>query len=343
MDAYELSLVAALAARRGKPPAQIFVITAEERPLEALGLAASEAVGEELSRAGVELHTGVGVWDPGAREERGRDAFSSVVARVSGRRRRTDDRILLHLKPGAPLTVDRVMFLPAVRGPAIAGVPHDNRGFIPVDDHARIRDAARLYAAGDATALRLKHSTLAASQATAAAEALAAEAGAEITPAPWSPVLWGILTLPPHFPGARGSPWLDGGEPVAHCLWWPPGHVAGRHLAPYLATRDHGIRPGLEWHPNGLRLAVPVTSSPEARSPGAPSEEAVRHDALARQLLAIRRAEYEGEHLGTELKERLREFEQHEWKVIARLEAAGYLSHSSQPRGRSTARASTER
>jgi hypothetical protein len=29
-------------------------------------------------------------------------------------------------------------------------------------------------------------------------------------------------------PAPPGSPWLDDGEPLAHCLWWPPGHVSGR-------------------------------------------------------------------------------------------------------------------
>jgi hypothetical protein len=207
-------------------------------------------------------------------------------------------------------------------------MPRDNRGFIPVDAHARVAGARCSFAAGDATSLSLKHSTLSASQATAAAEAIAAEAGADVTPTPWSPVLHGLLTLPPHFPGARGSPWLDDGEPVTHCLWWPPGHVAGRHLAPYLAASDRGVRPGLGWHPNGVPVAVEVGGEDGAAAEppaAAPSDDAIRRDVLTRQLMAIRRIERDGRQLEHELEGRRREFERHERETIERLEAAGYL------------------
>ena len=54
---------------------------------------------------------------------------------------------------------------------------------------------------------------------------------------PFHPVLRGILLggrKPVHMradPGAGSA--RQGLEP----LWWPPGKVAGRHLAPYLAAR----------------------------------------------------------------------------------------------------------
>jgi len=330
IDAYELSFVASLAARRAGAAPKVFLLTAEDAPLQALGAAAGEAVGAELARAGVELITGVDVRDHAAGEERGRDAFSAMVARVSRRRRQRAARehTVLQLEPGSPLAVDLAVSLPAVYGPAMAGMAHDRSGFVPVDGHCRIPDASGLYAAGDATSLSLKHSTLAASQATAAAEAIAAQAGADVEPNPWSPVLYGILALPPHFPGPPGSPWLDHGEPVTHCLWWPPGHVAGRHLAPYLSSVDPGVRPGLEWHANGLPIAVPVDMDADAQAgapPSVPSEAAVRHDAITRQLMAIHRAEREGAKLEQALERRGREFERHEREVIQRLHAAGYL------------------
>jgi hypothetical protein len=212
----------------------------------------------------------------------------------------------------------------------VAGVPHNAMGFVEVDDHARTAHDPRVYAAGDATALSLKHSTLASSQATAAAEAIAAEAGADITPSPWSAVLYGVLTLPPRFPGPPGSPWLAGGEPATNCLWWPPGHVAGRHLAPYLAEQDPGVRPGLERHPRGLPVAVPLGGEPagHAGRAGIASEEGLRHDALTRQLLALDRAERKGESLGSELQRGLDEVKRHEREVIEKLETAGYLRHA---------------
>jgi sulfide:quinone oxidoreductase len=294
MDAYELAFVARLAAGRAGGGARVLVVTAEDSPVEALGPAASEAVGDELARAGIELVTGVD-------------------------------------EPGSSPAVERVVRLPEAHGPAIAGVTHDARGFMRVDAHARTAHDPRVYAAGDATALLLKHSTLASSQATAAAEAIAAEAGADITPTPWSAVLYGMLTLPPRYPGAPGSPWLADGEPTTNCVWWPPGHVAGRHLAPYLAAGDRGVRPGLERHPAGLPVAAPVGGDAAAGDDGpagASSEEDLRHDALTRQLLALRRAEREGEDLGHDLKRRLDEVERHGQEVIGKLEAAGYLRHA---------------
>jgi sulfide:quinone oxidoreductase len=292
MDAYELSLIARRAAARADVETRVLVVTAEQRPVEALGPAASEALADELARAGIEIETGVG-------------------------------------EPGPPPDVDRVVSLPVAHGPGIAGLAHDARGFLQVDGHGRTTQDSRVYAAGDATALSLKHSTLASSQATAAAEAMAAEAGAEITPNPWPAVLYGLLTLPPRYPDPSGSPWLPDGSPNTHCVWWPPGHVAGRHLAPYLAVRDRGVRPGFERHPPGMPVAVPVggdTVPAGDHTAITPSEEDLRHDALTRQLLAIRRAELAGEELGHDLQRRRDEVERHQREVVGKLAAAGYLS-----------------
>ena len=319
VDAYELAFVARLAAIRGNAGAKVQLLTAEATPLEAFGLAVGEAVAQELTRAGIELVTGVEACESGAGDDAG------------------DEGLVLQLTPGSPLRVDRAVFLPVVDGPAVAGVSHDSRGFIPVDAHARVAGAHRSFAAGDVTSLSLKHSTLAAGQANAAAEAIAAEAGADVTPAPWSPVLHGLLTLPPHFSAERGSPWLEGGEPMTHCLWWPPGHAAGRHLAPYLAASDPGVRPSLEWHPNGLPVAVGVGGADQAAAwplPAIPADEAIRRDARTRQLMAVHRTEREGGRLVHELESRGSEFERHQRETIEQLEAAGYLSHS-EPRTRS--------
>jgi hypothetical protein len=146
-------------------------------------------------------------------------------------------------------------------------------------------------------------------------------------PSPWSPTLYGLITLPPHFPGSRGSPWLSSGEPITHCLWWPPGHAAGRHLAPYLASADPRIRPGLEWHPNGIPVAVRVDAQGAvASTPSSPpAEPDIRRDALARQLIAVRRVEHEGEVVERALAARGRRFDRHEREVVEQLRAAGYL------------------
>ena len=62
--------------------------------------------------------------------------------------------------------------------------------------------AANVWAAGDAIAFPIKQGGLAAQQAGAAAESIAAEAGADIEPQPFRPVLRGVLLTGR---GQRGS------------------------------------------------------------------------------------------------------------------------------------------
>jgi hypothetical protein len=140
-----------------------------------------------------------------------------MVERVSrAPRRRSYGPLVLRLGSGSALEVDRAVSLPAVRGAGVAGVAHDRRGFLPVDEHGRVAGSHRVYAAGDATAPFPKHSMLASSQATAAAEAIAAEAGAELRPTPWSGVLYGVLALPPtsRRPGVTLARRRAAGDPL---------------------------------------------------------------------------------------------------------------------------------
>ena len=68
-------------------------------------------------------------------------------------------------------------------------------------------------------------------------------ARAEIEPAPFAPVLRGLLLTGGaahylrHDLTSPGSP----SETADRSLWWPPAKVAARSLTPYLAAR-----PGLE-------------------------------------------------------------------------------------------------
>ena len=88
----------------------------------------------------------------------------------------------LVLPGGAEIFVDRVITLPVLEGPRLHGLPHDPHGFIPVDAHGRVAGVADIYAAGDITAFPLKQGGLAAQQADAVAEMIAAAAGAAVTP-----------------------------------------------------------------------------------------------------------------------------------------------------------------
>src|SRR5215212_6176852 len=95
--------------------------------------------------------------------------------------------------PDDQLVVDRVVTLPAVTGPRIDGLRHDDAGFLPVDAHGRVTGAPGVYAAGDATDFPIKQGGIACQQADAAAEAMAAQVGAGVEPTPFRPVLQAVL------------------------------------------------------------------------------------------------------------------------------------------------------
>jgi sulfide:quinone oxidoreductase len=118
------------------------------------------------------------------------------------------------LAGGLRIDVDRVVSLPVPVGPSIEGLPEDGGGFIPVDDHARVIGLEGVYAAGDATDAPLKQGGLAAQQALAAAEAIAARHGADVDPQPYRLVV-------------RSALFTDGAQ---------TDKIVSRYLAPYLAS-----------------------------------------------------------------------------------------------------------
>jgi sulfide:quinone oxidoreductase len=126
-------------------------------------------------------------------------------------------------------------------------LPADARGFIPVDSHGAVRDVLNVYAAGDATSFPIKQGGLACQQADAVAASIAADLGAIADPPPFRPVLRGLLLtggaplylraeLDAEGSVLRRTEQRLAGEASTRALWWPPGKIAGRYLAPYLAT-----------------------------------------------------------------------------------------------------------
>jgi sulfide:quinone oxidoreductase len=159
------------------------------------------------------------------------------------------------LAGGGEVYVDRVITLPQLEGPSVPGLPHDKHGFIPVDSHGRVSGLFDVYAAGDVTAFPLKQGGLAAQQADAVAETIAAELQIPITPKPFSPVLRGLLLTggaplylraePQRLPreatvAIEATPLhrtsRDASSAAGQPLWWPPAKIAGRYLGPFLAT-----------------------------------------------------------------------------------------------------------
>ncbi len=229
---YELALLAANELADG--PA-LGIISPEPRPLDLFGRTASDAVARLLDRAGVDF-TG--------------DTQAEAVI---------EDALVL--SGGQLLAADAVIALPRLQGPQLPGLPADAAGFVAIDEHARVCGLADVYAAGDITAGAVKQGGLAAQQADAAAEAIAAEAGADLTPAPYRPILRGLLLTGETPLYLRTD--LSSGEADAQAigvtrdsvsrfpLWWPPTKVAGRYLAAFLASggardealADRGARP----------------------------------------------------------------------------------------------------
>jgi sulfide:quinone oxidoreductase len=213
---YDLALMtAADCAAHGRSEVELSLVTPEEEPLGIFGDAASTAIRRLLEASGVTLHTA-------SYGEPGRPGW-------------------LHISPGDRGTeVDRVVTEPRLAGPRLRGLPCDRDGFVHTDAHGRLPDLDGVFGAGDATTFPVKHGGLAAQQADAVAEAIAASAGVAIDPQPFRPVLRGVLLtggLPRYLrsdlSGAVGDDSTISGEP----LWWPPNKLAGRYLGAYLSSQ----------------------------------------------------------------------------------------------------------
>jgi len=242
LPAYELAMMTAWQAwGMGHDDIEVTVYTPEDAPLGLFGTRATAALRDDLEEAGVRAETGV---------------YVTEDPREPGR---------LVLLPGErTLDVDRLVALPRAVGPALPGLPADSRGFVPTDLHGKVPDVDGVWAAGDAIAFPVKQGGLAAQQADAAAEAIAAVAGVDVAPQPFHPVLRGMMLT------GRGKAWMrhtpagEGeGSAERRASWWPPTKIAGRYLSPYLAARQESDAVGDTRQPDGqpvdldLELEVP--------------------------------------------------------------------------------------
>ncbi|MBX5442517.1 MAG: FAD-dependent oxidoreductase [Solirubrobacteraceae bacterium] len=255
LPVYELALMLARHARdAGVDDLEIHLVTPEPAPLAVFGAEASDAVARLLADAGIRVHAG---------------SYASVQR--GGR---------ITLAPGdRRLHVARVVALPVVEGRPIPGVPADDHGFVPVDDHCRVIGVDGVYAVGDGADFPVKQGGLAAQQADVAARDIAAAAGADVTPEPFRPVLRGMLLTggEPRF--LRRPPATTNGTRIPPVstdrLWWPPTKVVGRYLAPWLAGRAGALRAEAEAAPGGglaveAELAVDRDAQPLSLSPLGP-------------------------------------------------------------------------
>ena len=243
---YELALLAAHELPDGP---ELTIVTPEPRPLDLFGPVASDALARLLDRAGI-----------------GFEGETVAEAVVGG---------ALSTRDGRLIVADEVIALARLQGPRIAGLPADAEGFIGVDEHGRVTGTCDVFAAGDATSGAVKQGGLAAQQADAAAETIAAEAGAHLTPRACRRVLRGVVFTGEAPLYLRRD--LDDDSPLARPLrgapvgisrsqlWWPSGKIGGRYLTGFLAA---GGEPGdtLSDRPRRPVLAHPTTEGPTMSS-----------------------------------------------------------------------------
>src|SRR5690606_31047485 len=112
---YEIALMTQRRARELRREVKLTIVTPEQAPLAIFGPTASDAVAELLRGRGIEFEAGASV----------RERVGSELVAIPGERR---------------IEADEVVALPLMEGPAIPGLPADEHGFIPIDEHARVRD-----------------------------------------------------------------------------------------------------------------------------------------------------------------------------------------------------------
>jgi sulfide:quinone oxidoreductase len=216
---YELALLTA-EEMHDKVPLDISFITPERLPMRVFGEEAAEAVAKILRDAGIRL-------------------YCDADVRVTGSR---------HLRlqsSGTDLHPDRIVTLPTITGPNIAGIAGDAvHRFLAIDDRCRVLGAdGRIFAAGDATDLPVKHGGVGAQQADTAAAGIAHLAGVVEAPGPMHPVIRGMLLtgnfplyLMAHVIAGRG--WQA--EIYDNPPWPPDEKVIAEELGSYLRGVDAG-------------------------------------------------------------------------------------------------------
>ncbi len=210
--AYELALLASERAFDMGAEMTITVLTPEATPLSAFGTHASEGVAALLA-------------------ERRIDVVGSAYCEIPEAR-----TIVVH-PGGHTLHADRIIALPSLRGPALAGLPQDGNGFIPIDEFGRVRGVEGVWAAGDATDYPVKFGGVAAQLADTAATAIAQLAGADVSPEPFEPELEGVLMTggkPRLLRGRPGAGEGEGSRMTELERGQQPSKIVARFLGPHL-------------------------------------------------------------------------------------------------------------
>ena len=243
MPLYDLALLtAADCAAHDRSEVQLTLVTPEEEPLGIFGGRASAAIRGLLEESRIALQT----------------SSYGVPSHRGG----------LDVSPGERrLRVDRIVTLPRLVGPRLRGIACGRDGFLRTDAHGRLAGLDGVFAAGDVTAFPIKQGGLAAQQADAVAEAIAAAVGVDIDPQPFRPVLRGVLLtgglaryLRADISGGAGDNSVIAGE----ALWWPPNKLSGRYLAPYLSSQVGEAADVMPQGGDAIPVETPLDPSTEA-------------------------------------------------------------------------------
>jgi sulfide:quinone oxidoreductase len=213
LPVYELALLVQEHAREKSVDLAVTIIASEQSPLAVFGESVSTGVAGLLADADIQTLVG------------------ARVESSSGE---------LIVQPGEQhLRFDRVVALPRLVGPAITGLPADADGFLAVTTRCEVTGTDRVYAAGDVTDFPVKFGGIAAQQADAAAESIAALSGAPIEPTPFDGVVHGALVsggkhqrlyFTARFEGGLARQSRTSDTPT----WSPEAKIAARYLGPYL-------------------------------------------------------------------------------------------------------------
>jgi sulfide:quinone oxidoreductase len=212
---YELALLTAQRADDMNATVEIAIVSPEAAPLALFGSAISKGLSKLLRDARITFH-------------------GSSFAQYA------NDRMTLQ-PGGVDLPAGRVVSMPLLDGPQIAGVPADPHGFVAVSGYGEVLGLDGVYAAGDVTTYPIKHGGIASQQADVVAAAIAARAGVAVDRQELQPVVRAILMT------GREPRYLEaslGGEDGVRssfgdtCPWDPPTKIAARHLGAYLESGD---------------------------------------------------------------------------------------------------------
>ena len=222
LPAYELALMASERAWDMQTSLDVSLITPERAPLEVFG--------ETVTRGLLAMF-----------EERRIETITSAWAEVPQSR-----KLIVHPQ-GREFEFDRIVALPALRGPDLVGLPHDGGGFLPVDHYGSVRGVNRVWAAGDCTDQPIKMGGLAADLADIAAASIAEMTGAQLHGRTFVPTIEAVLMTggKPRYLRARPASPGPTGESVFETMIRGSElpKIRARYLGPHLERVQGAVPP----------------------------------------------------------------------------------------------------